>query len=160
MINSSSAIKSLMELITKANYSLFHWFILLWFVKSIIDERPKEFTDFWSRVNGVEKQVSNFKCHYYYQESWALANNKFINLGDYNYLENNPNFLRRNYLAGDLDVNNFAQRSQKVIKYIEFCEDKIKKPSEKNFLNYVLFNEFSSWTDCLRTKRLIQVARK
>jgi len=29
MINSSDAIKSLMELINKANYSFFHWFILL-----------------------------------------------------------------------------------------------------------------------------------
>ena len=160
MINSSSAVKSLMELIVNANCSLFHWFILLWFTKSIINERQKEFTDFWTQVNGIEKRVSNFKCYYHYQESWALSNNKPINLGDYNYLENSPNFLRKDYLAGDLGVNNFAQKNQKVVKYIGFCENKIKKSSEKNFLNYCLFNEFGSWEDCLRTKKLIRAARK
>ena len=159
MINSSSAIKSLVELITKANYSLFHWFILLWFVKGIIDERPKEFADFWTQINGIEKQVNNFKCYYHYQESWALDNNKSINLGDYNYLESSPNFLKKYYLDNDFNVNNFAQRNQKIVNYIEFCEDKIKKPPERNFLNYCLFNEFSSWEDCLRTKRLIKATR-
>ena len=83
-----------------------------------------------------------------------------INLGDYNYLENNPKFLSKSYLENDLDIDNFAKENQKVVKYIEFCEKKIKKPSEKNFLNYCLFNEFSSWEDCLRTKRLIKATGK
>ena len=101
--------------------------------------------------------ISNY---YHYQESWALANNKFIDLGDYNYLEKNPNFLSKGYLEGDLDINDFAYKSRKVVKYIEFCKDKIKEPSKRNFLNYCLFTEFNSWTDCLRTRRLIGAAGK
>ena len=159
-INSSLAVRRFMGLIAEANYSLFHWFILLLFVRGIINKRPKEFTDFWTQVNGIEKRVSNFKCFYHYQESWALSNNKSINLGDYKYLENSPNFLRKDYLAGDLDTNNYAQRNREVVKYIGFCEQKIKETPERNFLNYCLFNKFNSWEDCLRTKRLIKATRK
>jgi len=45
-INSSLAVRRFMGLIAEANYSLFHWFILLLFVRGIINKRPKEFTDF------------------------------------------------------------------------------------------------------------------
>src|SRR6185369_12617148 len=98
----------------------------------------------------MEKKVANFKHHYYYQESWAIVNNNPIDLGDYNYLENNPNFMIRSYLEGDLDINDFAKNNRKVIKYIEFCDKKVKEPSKRNFLNWCLFNEFNSWEDCLR----------
>jgi hypothetical protein len=88
--------------------------------------------------------VVNFKHHYYYQESWALTNKLPINLGDYSYLENIPNFLSKSYLESDLSIEEFASQNQQIIKYIEFCEKKIKKPDKKNFLNYCLFNEFNS----------------
>jgi hypothetical protein len=65
-------------------------------------------------------------------------------LGDYSYLENSPNFLSKDYLESDLDISDFAQKNHKTVKYIEFCEDKIKEPPERNFLNYCLFNEFGS----------------
>jgi len=105
----------------------------------------------------MEKKVANFKHHYYYQESWAIVNNNPIDLGDYNYLENNPNFMIRSYLEGDLDINDFAKNNRKVIKYIEFCDKKVKEPSKRNFLNWCLFNEFNSWEDCLRTEGLINI---
>jgi hypothetical protein len=66
----------------------------------------------------------------------------------------------KGYLEGDLSIEDFAKNNRKVIKYIEFCNDKIKEPSKKNFLNWCLFNEFSSWEDCLRTKGLINVQIK
>lgn len=160
LINSSDTVKKIMELITKANYSLFHWFILIWFFKGLIDERQKKFTYFWTKVNGIKKRLSNFKFHYYYQQSWANANNSLIYLGDYNYLKNNPNFLIKDYLESDLDIENFAKKNREVINYIELCEDKINNPSEKNFLNYCLFNEFVSWNDFLRTRKFIEMARK
>jgi len=70
-------------------------------------------------------------------------------------LENGPNFLKKGYLENDLDIDNFARQNQKIVKYIEFCEDKIKEPTKKNFLHYCLFNEFNSWEDCARTQKLI-----
>lgn len=156
MINSSNAIKSFVELITKANYSLFHWVILAWFAKGLISERFGEFSSFWTKVNGIEKKTSNFKHYYYYQESWAQANRTSINLSDYKFLENSPNFLSQEYLEGDLEVNQFAQRNRQVVHYIEFCGQRIKQPSKRNFLNYCLFNEFKSWEDCLRTQELMK----
>ena len=160
LINSSAAAKSFMELITEANYNLFHWFILLWFVKGIASGRWKEFADLWTQVNSTHKKANDFRHYYYYQEGWALTNNKTINLGDYEYLKNNPKFLGKEYLEGNLDINDFAKQNKKVVKYIEFCDDKIKEPPKRNFLNYCLFNEFNSWEDCLRTKRLIKATRK
>jgi len=157
MINRSDFMKSLVELIIQANYNLFHWFILLWFVRGIIKNRLEEFANFWANVNSIEKKITNFKHYYYYQESWALANNNLINLGDYNYLESNPNFLKKEYLEGDLDIEDFAKRIHEVIRYIEFCDNKIKAPPKRNFLNWCLFNEFNSWEDCLKTKKLINV---
>lgn len=73
-----------------------------------------------------------------------MANNSLINLGDYSYLKNSPAFLSKNYLENDLDIENFAKENKKVVKYIEFCAEKIKETTKKNFLNYCLFNEFSS----------------
>ncbi|CFW93029.1 membrane protein of unknown function [endosymbiont DhMRE of Dentiscutata heterogama] len=160
LINSSSTAKIIMGLITQTNFSIFHWFVLLWFVKGTIGNRWKDFTDFWVQVNGITPRVTDFKHYYYYQESWAQANNKHINLGDYSYLENSPNFLKNECLESDLEIDDFARQNQKVVKYIEFCEKKIKEPAKRNFLNYCLFNEFGSWDDCLRTKRLIEAARK
>jgi len=160
MLNSSAAAKGFMELINNANYSLFHWFILFWFAKGLISERQEEFSNFWTKVNDIEKQVSNFKHYYYYQASWAAANNNSINLGDYSYLENSPNFLSKDYLERNLDLSDFAQKNKKTVECIEFCEVKIKEPAKRNFLNYCLFNEFNSWEDCLRTRRLIKAARK
>jgi len=160
LVNSSSAVKGIMELITQTNYSLFHWFILLWFVKNIIGGRWKEFADFWTQVNGIRKKANDFRHYYYYQEGWALTNNKTINLGDYEYLKNNPKFLGKEYLEGNLDIDDFSKQNKKVVKYIEFCEERVKEPPKRNFLNYCLFNEFSSWEDCLRTKRLIRTTRK
>lgn len=89
-----------------------------------------------------------------------MANNTLVNLGDYSYLENSPKFLSKSYLESDLDVNNFAKQNKKVVKYIEFCENKLKEPPKRNFLNYCLFNEFNSWEDCLRTRKLIGATRK
>ncbi|CAG8669152.1 11143_t:CDS:2 [Cetraspora pellucida] len=120
-----------MEVIVQTNYSIFHWFVLVWFIKEIIGDRQKDFTDFWTQTNG-----------------------------DYSYLEDSPNFLKNEYLERDLEIDDFARQNQKVVKYIEFCEKKIKEPAERNFLNYCLFNEFVSWDDCLRTKRLIEAAKK
>ena len=65
-------------------------------------------------------------------------------MGDYEYLKNNPKFLGKEYLEGNLDINDFAKQNKKVVKYIEFCDDKIKEPPKRNFLNYCLFNEFNS----------------
>jgi len=155
LITSNITLKNIMELVMQGNYNLFHWFVLLWFVKNIISDRQEEFTNFWTEINAMEKKIASFKHHYYYQESWAIANNAQINLGDYNYLENNPNFMIRGYLGGDLDIEDFAKKNRKVIKYIEFCESRIKKPSKRNFLNWCLFNEFNSWEDCLRTENLV-----
>ena len=81
-------------------------------------------------------------------------------MGDYNYLENSPNLLSKIYLEGDLNIENFAKKNKKVVKYIEFCEEWVKKSPKRNFLNYCLFNEFNSWEDCLRTRRLIKTTRK
>ena len=39
------------------------------------------------------------------------------------------------YLEGDLDIEDFAKNNQKVIKYIEFCDSKVKEASKRNFLN-------------------------
>jgi len=39
LINTSPAIKGITDLILKANYSLFHWFILIWFLKGLINGR-------------------------------------------------------------------------------------------------------------------------
>ena len=78
-----------------------------------------------------------------------------INLGDYSYLKNSPNFLSKNYLESDLGAEKFAKENKKVVKYIEFCEDKVKETNKKNFLLYALFNEFNSWEDCMRNKDLI-----
>jgi len=64
-----------------------------------------------------------------------LVNNISVNLGDYNYLENNPNFIIKDYLEGDLDIKDFAEKNHNIIKYIEFCESKIKDSSKNNFLN-------------------------
>jgi hypothetical protein len=81
-------------------------------------------------------------------------------LGDYNYLKNNPNFLRKGYLENDFDIEIFARENKKVIRHIEFCAKQVKEPPKRNFLNWCLFNEFSSWKDCLRTKKLIETTRK
>ena len=43
-----------------------------------------------------------------------------------------------------LNADDFAKQNQKVVKYIGFCAEQIKKPPEKNYLNYCLFNEFNS----------------
>jgi len=157
MINSSNAIKSIVELITKANYSLFHWVILIWFAKGLISERIGKFSGFWTKVNGIEKRVANFKHYYYYQQSWAQTNQTSIKLGDYNFLENSPNFLGQEYcLKGDLDIDQFAQRNRQIIQHIEFCEQKVKQSNKRNFFNYCLFNEFKGWEDCLRTQNLLK----
>jgi hypothetical protein len=155
LIASNDTVKSVVELIIGANFNFFHWFILIWFIKNIISERSKKNKEFWTRVNSISKRVFNYLHYYYYQESWALANKTLINLGDYSYLENGPNFLRKGYLENDLDIDNFARQNQKIVKYIEFCEDKIKEPAKKNFLHYCLFNEFNSWEDCARAQKLI-----
>ncbi|KLL02280.1 MAG: hypothetical protein MRERC_3c143 [Mycoplasmataceae bacterium RC_NB112A] len=156
MINSSDFTKSFAELIIKANYSLFHWVILIWFAKGLIGERRNDFSSFWTKVNGIEKRTTDFKRYYYYQESWAQTNQTPIKLGDYNYLENSPSFVSQEYLGEDLGINQFAQRNRQVVKYIEFCGQKVKEPSKRNFLYYCLFNEFKSWADCLRTQVLIK----
>ena len=162
-LNTSPLLKQIVEMLKGDDFSLdlLYWFILSWFIiKNLIGGRWKEFGDFWTKINNVKKPVNNFKHYYYYQESWALANNTPINLGDYGYLENSPNFLSRSYLEGDLNINDFANKNQKVVKYIELCEERVKEPPKRDFLNYCLFNEFSSWEDCLRTKRLIRTMRK
>ncbi|MCE8162676.1 MAG: hypothetical protein I3273_02115 [Candidatus Moeniiplasma glomeromycotorum] len=158
MINSSNVVKSLVELVNKANYSLFHWVILIWFAKGLISERISEFSTFWAKVNGIEKRVANFKHHYYYQESWSQTKRTPIKLGDYSYLENIPSFLNQEYLEKSFDINEFAQRNRQVVQHIEFCEQKVKQPSKKNFLNYCLFNEFKTWSSCLRTQDLLKQA--
>ncbi|MDR1670635.1 MAG: hypothetical protein LBR43_02860 [Spiroplasmataceae bacterium] len=160
LINASPAARALMELVFNTSYGPFYWFILLWYIRGTINERWGEFSDFWSKVNGIKKRTANFKFHYYYQQNWANANNSRIYLGDYNYLENNPNFLTKDYLETDLNNENFAKRNSEIVIYIEFCENKINDSSEINFLNYCLFNEFNSWDDCLRTREFIKMARK
>jgi len=111
------------------------------FAKNLVSERVGDFGSFWAKV-GIEKKVANFKHYYYYQESWAQANQTLIKLSDYNFLENSPNFLSQEYLEGNLDINQFAQRNRQVVQHIEFCEQKVKQLSKRNFLNYCLFNEF------------------
>lgn len=162
MLSASPALKAIVNELTGDNFSMdfLFWFILIWFARGLIIGRIKEFGDFWTQVSGIKKKVSNFKHYYYYQESWALANNNLINLGDYSYLKNSPTFLSKSYLESDLDIDNFAKQNKKIVKYIEFCDDKIKDPSKRNFLDYCLFNEFSSWENCLRAKKLIKAARK
>ena len=155
LINSSDVIKKIVDLIIKANYSLFHWFVLIWSFRAIISDRMKEFGDFWTKIDIIQKKLNSFKHYYYYQESLAISSNSLINLGDYSYLKNIPNFLVKDYLESNFSVRDFAIKTSQVVKYIEFCEDKIKDPTKKNYLNYCLFNEFNSWEDCLRTKRLI-----
>ncbi|RHZ35344.1 hypothetical protein [endosymbiont GvMRE of Glomus versiforme] len=153
-INSSDIAKQATELlITKGNYSLFHWIVLVIFIKNLIKRRNNEFSEFWTKVNEIEKKASNFVRYYYYQENWAITNNITINLSDYNYLKNIPNFLNKNYLEEEFNVNNFSQQNKKVVKYIEFCWRKIKEQNKRNFFIYCLFNEFSSWDDCMRTEQ-------
>ena len=79
----------------KANFEFLHWLILIWFTRSLIKERIKEFNDFWSKINSIEERVINFKHYYYYQESWAFTNNLPVDLGDYSYLKNSPKFLKK-----------------------------------------------------------------
>ncbi|WNE41153.1 MAG: hypothetical protein mread185_000610 [Mycoplasmataceae bacterium] len=160
LINSSSAARALMELVFNTSFGPFYWFILLWYVRETINDRWGEFTKFWIKVKGVKKRVDNFKFHYYYQKNWSNANNSLIYLGDYNYLKNNPSFLTRDYLETDLNNENFAKRNHEIVIFIEFCESNISDSSEKNFLNYCLFDEFNSWNDFLRTRKLIKMARK
>ena len=155
LVTSNLAVKNVMELVMQGNYNLFHWFVLLWFVKNIISDRQGEYANFWAEINGIEKRVANFKHYYYYQESLSIANNTLIDLGDYNYLENSPSFMIKDYLEGDLDIKDFAEKNCKVIKVVEFFDDQIKHPSKRNFLDWCLFNDFGSWEDCLRTKRLV-----
>jgi hypothetical protein len=159
LINASPAVRALMELVFITSFGPFYWFILLWYIRGTINERWSEFDNFWNKVNGVKKQVANFKFHYHYQQNWSNANNSLIYLGDYNYLKNNPNFLTKDYLETDLNNENFAKRNQEIVIYIEFCESKIIDSSERNFLNYCLFNEFNSWNDCLRTREFIEMTR-
>lgn len=159
MFNAFPITKVFLEALSTANVGFFHWLILIWFGRKIINEKFSEFANFWLKVNTIEKKVTNFRHYYYYQESWALANKSLINLGDYSYLENAPNFLSKTYLESNLKVNEFASQNLQVVKYIEFCENKLKKPDKKNFLNYCLFNEFGSWKDCEITKQLIDSSR-
>jgi hypothetical protein len=89
--------------------------------------------------------VGNLKHYYYYQESLSIANNStLIDLGDYNYLENSPKFMIKDYLEGDLDIKDFAEKNRKTIRVIEFFDAQIKYPSKRNFLNWCLFNDFGS----------------
>jgi hypothetical protein len=81
-------------------------------------------------------------------------------LGEYSYIENNPNFLSKGFLENDLDIDRFAKQTKELVKYIEFCSEKINEPAKRNFINYCLFNEFNSWDDCVRTKKLIEATRK
>jgi len=156
LITSNLAVRNVMELVMQGSYNLFHWFVLLWFVKNIISDRQGEFANFWTEINGIEKRVDNLKHYYYYQESLSIANNStLIDLGDYNYLENSPKFMIKDYLEGDLDIKDFAEKNRKTIRVIEFFDAQIKYPSKRNFLNWCLFNDFDSWEDCLRTKRLV-----
>ncbi|CAI2174717.1 1729_t:CDS:2 [Funneliformis geosporum] len=70
------------------------------------------------------------------QESLSIANNgTLIDLGDYNYLENSPGFMIKDYLEGDLDLEDFAKKNHQVIRTIEFFDEQIKIPSKRNFLN-------------------------
>lgn len=160
LFNAFPPAKIVLEMLSGSNVGLFHWLILIWFGRKIVSDRVNEFNSFWKKVNDMEKKVINFKHYYYYQESWAITNNSSINLGDYGYLENIPNFLSKSYLESNLSVDSFAQENKQVVEYIEFCEKKIKKTDKKNFLNYCLFNEFNSWNDCVRTKQLIKTLRK
>jgi len=160
IFNASSITKVFLEALSSANVGVFHWLILIWFGRKIINEKINEFNSFWLKVNTIEKKVTNFRHYYYYQESWALANKSLINLGDYSYLENAPNFLSKIYLEKNLKVDEFASQNLQVVKYIEFCENKVKKPDKKNFLNYCLFNEFDSWKDCEVTRQLIDSGGK
>ena len=41
----------------------------------------------------------------------------------------------KDYLEGDLDIKDFAEKNCKVIRVIEFFDNQIKHPSKRNFLN-------------------------
>lgn len=158
LIKSNETIEKFIEMIlgAKANFEFLHWFILILFTQSLIKERIKKFNDFWSEINNIEERVITFKHYYYYQESWALTNNLPVDLGDYSYLKNSPKFSKNLYLEKKFDVRDFAKNNQKVIKYIEFCQKKVKENNKRNFLYYCLFNDFNSEEDYLRTKKLIR----
>lgn len=158
LLVSTPTLKGFLELVVgeNADFQFFHWFILILFIRSLITGQSKGFSDFWLQVNGIQKKVIDFKHYYHYQKNWATANNCTINLGDYDYLKNSPQFLGKEYLESDLDINDFARQNQKVIHYIEFYESKIKETNKKNFLHYCLFNEFDSEQDCLSTRKLIE----
>lgn len=64
--------------------------------------------------------------------------------------------MSQEYLEGNLDINQFAQRNKQIVQHVEFCEQKIGDSSKRNFLNYCLFNEFKSWSDCLQTQDLLK----
>jgi len=157
LLDTSPTIKKIINMLLAPDSTsdILHWFIFLWFTRGIIFERIQEFGDFWNKVNSITKRVTNYCHYYYYKESWAIANNSSVNLGDYSYIENIPSFLSKSNLEKDLDIENFAEQNQKVVKYIQFCENKVKESAKKNFLYYCLFNEFGSYEDCLRTKKLI-----
>ena len=96
-----------------------------------------------------------------------------IILGDYNFLQITPNFLKKEYLEKDVlmrQLNNsehnilkeFSDKIKKIIEFIDFLPLNLNPTRQKesqqkkvNFLIYCLFNEFQSFTELERTKQLI-----
>ena len=91
-----------------------------------------------------------------------------IILGDYNFLQITPNFLKKEYLDKELNslehniLKEFSDKIKKIIEFIDFLPLNLNPTGQKesqqkkvNFLIYCLFNEFQSFAEIERTKRLI-----
>jgi hypothetical protein len=100
---------------------------------------------------------------------------KMIILGDYNFLQITPNFLKKEYLEKDMitrqlngSENNilkeFSAKIKKIIEFIDFLPRRLNPTGQKasqqkkvNFLVYCLFNEFHSFAEIEQTRQLISI---
>lgn len=91
-----------------------------------------------------------------------------IILGDYNFLQITPNFLKKEYLEKELDssehniLKEFSDKIKKIIEFIDFLPSNLNPTRKKenqqkkvNFLIYCLFNEFQNFAETERIKQLI-----
>ena len=180
LVNSVPLLKVVFESLAALS-SFIHWIVLIWFIRVVITNRINEYNDFWDKkINCINKQATDFKQFYYYQNLLSEANvtstkpdlptqtKKMIILGDYNFLQITPNFLKKEYLDKELNslehniLKEFSDKIKKIIEFIDFLPLNLNPAGQKesqqkkvNFLIYCLFNEFQSFAEIERTKQLI-----
>jgi hypothetical protein len=159
-----------------------HLIILIWPVsRAMVLSRISEYDTFWANVNNAQKQAADFKHFYYYQKLLSEANivskkadlptqtKKAIILGDYNFLQTTPAFLKKKYLEKELNdherediLREFSNKIKKIIEFIDFLPQHLnptgknqRQQKEVNFLTFCLFNEFQSFAEIKKTKQLI-----